>query len=212
MILESKNLQVRKIILESENKVTPVKKYLEDLYEDGKDFIKEKEVELGVDLKFLLTFGAAIPPLSKIFTEFYEFRYPELDSKDITLLVISLLSSVFFERRDHKKGIYDSIVEKGLEDELKAGEEFVGKRNLKIESFFTKFGIGVKNYSNIIKFSALVPLMSVLTNMIQEQEMSTNDVFKIFAAILLWFSFEKGGDLVKEFFSNILKSSKGDKK
>jgi hypothetical protein len=103
-------------------------------------------------------------------------------------------------------------VEKGLEDELKAGEEFVGKRNSKIESFFTKFGIGVKNYSNIIKFSALVPLMSVLTNMIQEQEMSTNDVFKIFAAILLWFSFEKSGDLLKEFFSNILKSSRGGKK
>lgn len=212
MILESKNLQVRKIILESENKVTPVKKYLEDLYEDGKNFIKEKEVELGVDLKFLLTFGAAIPPLSKVFTEFYEFRYPELDSKDITLLVISILSLIFFEARDHKKGVYDSIVKKGLEDELKAGEEFIKKRNAKLESFFTKFGIGVKNYSNIIKFSALVPLMSVLTNMIQEQEMSTNDVFKIFAAILLWFSFEKSGDLLKEFFSNILKSSRGGKK
>jgi hypothetical protein len=51
-----------------------------------------------------------------------------------------------------------------------------------------------------------------LTNMIQEQEMSTNDVFKIFAAILLWFSFEKSGDLLKEFFSNILKSSRGGKK
>ena len=207
MLLETSNLLARQIIRESENKEQPIKSYFQKLYEDGMNYLKEKEVELGTDLRFLLTFGAGIPPLSKIFSEFYQFKYPELDAADQTLLVISLICLVFFETLDNFKGINDSIVERGLEKEFETGKEFLRKRNNKIENLFSKIGIGTKNYSNIIKFSALVPLMPVLTNMINERELTTEDLFKIFGAVVVWFAFEKSGDFLKEFFSNIIKSS-----
>jgi len=207
MLLETSNLLARQIIRESENKEQPIKSYFQKLYEDGMNYLKEKEVELGTDLRFLLTFGAGIPPLSKIFSEFYQFKYPELDATDQTLLVISLICLVFFETLDNFKGINDSIVERGLEKEFETGKEFLKKRNNKIENLFSKIGIGTKNYSNIIKFSALVPLMPVLTNMINERELTTEDLFKIFGAVVVWFAFEKSGDFLKEFFSNIIKSS-----
>jgi len=207
MLLETSNLLARQIIRESENKEQPIKSYFQKLYEDGMNYLKEKEVELGTDLRFLLTFGAGIPPLSKIFSEFYQFKYPELDAADQTLLVISLICLVFFETLDNFKGINDSIVERGLEKEFETGKEFLKKRNNKIENLFSKIGIGTKNYSNIIKFSALVPLMPVLTNMINERELTTEDLFKIFGAVVVWFAFEKSGDFLKEFFSNIIKSS-----
>ena len=212
MLLETQNLIARQIIRESEDKETPIKSYFQKLYDEGVNFIKEKEVELGSDLKFLLTFGAGIPPLSKIFSEFYQFKYPELNTADETLLVISLICLVFFESLDNFKGVNDSIVERGLEKEFETGKQFLKKRNNKIENLFSKIGLGVKNYSNIIKFSALVPLMPVLTNMINEGEITTQDLLKIFGAVIVWFAFEKSGDFLKEFFSNIIKSSKSRKK
>lgn len=211
MILESKNLLVRKIIMESDNKELPIKNYFKSLYDEGIEYLKEKEVELGVDLQFLFTFGAAIPPLSKMFSEFYQFKYPELNERDINLLVVSILSVIFSVSKDSLLNLYNKIKEQGLNKELKSGEDFLKKRNEKLNSFFTKVGIGVKNYTNIIKFSALVPILPVIVNMFENSELNSSDIFKIFGSMVIWLSFEKSGDFLKEFFSGLIKSSRSNK-
>lgn len=211
MILESKNLLVRKIIMESDNKELPIKNYFKSLYDEGIEYLKEKEVELGVDLQFLFTFGAAIPPLSKVFSEFYQFKYPELNERDINLLVVSILSVIFSVSKDSLLNLYNKIKEQGLNKELKSGEDFLKKRNEKLNSFFTKVGIGVKNYTNIIKFSALVPILPVIVNMFENSELNSSDIFKIFGSMVIWLSFEKSGDFLKEFFSGLIKSSRSYK-
>lgn len=208
MLLDSTNSSVRQILRESEEKDRPIKNYLKDLSEKGKEFIREKEVEFNVDLQFLLTYGAAIPPIAKIFSEFYQFKFPELNQKDIDFLVISILAVIFYESRDFIKGIYDNLVEKGLEDEFEEGKKFMKKKNSQLETFFAKFGIGVRNYVNIIRFSALAPLLTILHDMYNAGEINFNDILKIFSGILIWFSLSGAGDFLKEFFSNIVKSSK----
>lgn len=210
MLLDSTNSSVRQIIRESEEKNRPIKNYLKDLSEKGIDFIREKEVEFNVDLQFLLTYGVAIPPIAKMFSEFYQFKFPELTQKDIDFLVISIIAVIFYESKDYIKEIYDNLVEKGLEDKFEEGKKFLRRKNSQFETFFSKFGVGVKNYINIIRFSALAPLLTIIHDMYNAGEINFNDILKIFSGILIWFSLSGAGDFLKEFFSNIVKSSRKD--
>ena len=151
---------IRHVILESAEKQTEktienVKKYTKDLYEKVKD-------HLGLNLKFLLTWGVGIGALISPIESWINENVVDITPMEVTLIAISAVMTVFFEKKADIKVLLDRIKEKGLSDTFST----VVKKTKELKKSFKKLleylGVGLSGVASMANYAFMLPLIPIM--------------------------------------------------
>ena len=151
---------IRHVILESAEKQTEktienVKKYTKDLYEKVKD-------HLGLNLKFLLTWGVGIGALISPIESWINENVADITPMEVTLIAISAVMTVFFEKKADIKVLLDRIKEKGLSDTFST----VVKKTKELKKSFKKLleylGVGLSGVASMANYAFMLPLIPIM--------------------------------------------------
>ena len=151
---------IRHVILESAEKQTEktienVKKYTKDLYGKVKD-------HLGLNLKFLLTWGVGIGALISPIESWINENVADITPMEVTLIAISAVMTVFFEKKADIKVLLDRIKEKGLSDTFST----VVKKTKELKKSFKKLleylGVGLSGVASMANYAFMLPLIPIM--------------------------------------------------
>ena len=110
--------QKRILMLESINNE------IEDSVDDNQKLFKRISrfsiEEFSNNLGFLMTWGAGIGGFVKPVNDFLEGRYPELPERNITLILLAVIGTIFMNKRTFIKEVLNKVKEKGLIEEFKS--------------------------------------------------------------------------------------------
>jgi hypothetical protein len=158
--------QYKRVILEQSQK--EVKSLMDTQMDMGKKAIEDASKWVGFDYKFLLTYAMGIGGLLPTVTKWLYKQEPSLDEAQITALVISAISLVFFETKTASEEIRNKMKEKGLESEFDKTISFLEKTKNWLSSLFDAVPEIVMKASNILAYTFLLPLSTYITNIVPD--------------------------------------------
>jgi hypothetical protein len=157
--------QYKKVILEQAKK--DVKSLMDTQLDMGRQAVEDASKWIGFDYKFLLTYAMGIGGLLPTVTKWLYNQEPTLDNAQITALIISAISLVFFETKNQSE-IKSKLEEKGLGDELNKTVDFLQKTKNWLSSLFDAVPEIVMKASNILAYTFLLPLSTYITNIVPD--------------------------------------------
>jgi hypothetical protein len=158
--------QYKRVILEQTQK--EVKSLMDTQMDMGRKAIEDASKWIGFDYKFLLTYAMGIGGLLPTVTKWLYNQEPSLDEAQITALIISAISLVFFETKTASEEIRNKMKEKGLESELDKTVTFLEKTKNWLSSLFDAVPEIVMKASNILAYTFLLPLSTYITNIVPD--------------------------------------------
>jgi len=79
-----------------------------------KEIINEAQNQIGMNLQFLLTWGAGIGGFMGPVEDFVRGKYPEIDENELVLILIGIIATYFIDNKKIVTKIYTKIQEDGL--------------------------------------------------------------------------------------------------
>jgi hypothetical protein len=176
-------MQMSVIINENQKKILIKESLIKDIsdtvknnFEFAKEILQASKEQMGINLQFLLTWGASIGGFVGPLTQFVEGENPELTPTQITSIMIGITATYYL---DNKKTIYE-ILKKIKEDGL--GEVFVKtlKKAEKLKSSFLSFieslNLTFHKVSNMMTYTFIIPLVEKILHLSQSGEISDQDI------------------------------------
>ena len=166
----------QKKILIKESLIKDISDTVKNNFEFAKEILQASKEQMGINLQFLLTWGASIGGFVGPLTQFVEGENPELTPTQITSIMIGITATYYL---DNKKTIYE-ILKKIKEDGL--GEVFVKtlKKAEKLKSSFLSFieslNLTFHKISNMMTYTFIIPLVEKILQMSQGGEITDQDI------------------------------------
>jgi hypothetical protein len=176
-------MQMSVLINENQKKILIKESLIKDIgdtvknnFEFAKEILQASKEQMGINLQFLLTWGASIGGFVGPLTQFVEGENPELTPTQVTSIMIGITATYYL---DNKKTIYE-ILKKIKEDGL--GEVFVKtiKKAEKLKSSFLSFieslNLTFHKVSNMMTYTFIIPLVEKILQMSQGGEITDQDI------------------------------------
>ena len=134
------------------------------LYSFTKSLVEKAKTIYGINIKLLLTWGAAVGGLVMPLSEFLQTGRFDLTENQQTLLLIGVACSFFYDNARVLKSVFKRIKLEGIEEQFK--EVLLKGKNLK-ESFI-KFmvasSVTIGSLLEIMAYAFLIPIITDLEN------------------------------------------------
>jgi glucosamine 6-phosphate synthetase-like amidotransferase/phosphosugar isomerase protein len=183
--------------------------------ENAKEIVKKNIEEVGkqqkINFRFLLTYGAGISTFIEPVQKYLSGQYPNLNPSDISLLVLSAISIIFFETKDYLDAI-KIISQRGLDEELKNAVSFTEKLKNRIVDILNVLGLSSYRIMDILSYSFILPLLGTIkTQLNTGVEMSSEELLKILESLIIaagitltGSTLKKGLEIISKKFFEIL--------
>ena len=193
--------QYKKLLLEeSSNKILGTLKGLKSMVSD---ILKKTQKQTKIDFEFLLTWGATIGGIVGPVSDFIDGKFPEINDMEKSLLLTGIILTYFSSNKEKLSKILVIIKEKGL---VKTFDEVLRKTE-KLEKSFLGFvdslGITVRNLSNMLAYSFLIPILPKLYQM-SETGFTNEDISELTKRLLSFGIINLSGETVKEILKKIV--------
>jgi glucosamine 6-phosphate synthetase-like amidotransferase/phosphosugar isomerase protein len=157
--------------------------------ENAKEIVKKNIEEVGkqqkINFRFLLTYGAGISTFIEPVQKYLSGQYPNLNPSDISLLVLSAISIIFFETKDYLDAI-KIISQRGLDEELKNAVTFTEKLKNRIVDILNVLGLSSYRIMDILSYSFILPILGTIkTQLNTGVEMSSEELLKILESLII---------------------------
>jgi hypothetical protein len=134
-------------------------------YEFVKKIVNDSSKQIGINLEFLITWGATIGGFVGPLEDFLSGQYPELSDLEISLILMGVISSYYIDNKTFVTKIYEKIKEEGLNQPFKT----VLNKSKELKEVFLEFigslGITLHKVTNIMSYTFIIPLIPMLYNL-----------------------------------------------
>jgi uncharacterized membrane protein len=174
-------------------------------YDFVKDVVTQASEQMGVNLQFLITWGASIGGFIGPLNEFIQGRFPELTEEQITLILTGIIATYYIDNKKMVVKILNEIKSKGIMGEFTS----VLRKSSQLKETFVEFvnslNITLHKVTNIMSYAFLIPLIPIIYNSAVNQVISSSDVKEIALRISAFGLLTVSGIAVKELFSKLIK-------
>jgi hypothetical protein len=199
--------QKRRLILEGSGDF--IVETLSKNYEFVKKVIKDSSSQIGLNLEFLVSWGATIGGFVGPLEEFLRGVEPSLSDLEVSLILTGVISSYYLDNKEYVKKIIDTIKEKGLYKPFKK----VLTKSKEFKSVFSDFigslGITLHKVTNILSYTFILPLLPILYNMVTENNISSSEISDLSKRLIGFGLLTVSGLVLKQLISKIAKRFKG---
>jgi hypothetical protein len=199
--------QKKIILLEStgENLGNIIKQHSEKL----KNIIDEAQNQIGLNLQFLMTWGAGIGGFIGPIEDFVKGRFPDLSDMEVTLILVGVIATYFFENKKFASTIYEKIKNEGLnkifEKVLRKSDEL---RNTFLD-FLESLNITFHKVTNMMSYTFIIPLIPMLYQMATEGTTNNVDLKELVTRIIGFTGLTISGILFKEMIVKMVRRFRG---
>ena len=140
--------------------------------------IKDASTQLKFDFRFLLTYGAGIGAILQSFFDYLQGTFTNLDSNQIAGLTVMAIAVVFYENKDLK-----NIIDEMKGSELSTAISYTEKIKNKFSQLLKVLGLSIHRTSNIVSYSFLVPVLSILIDVVTKHGIESSQFEMLLEAL-----------------------------
>jgi len=199
--------QKKIILLEStgENLGNIIKQHSEKLG----NIIDDAKNQIGLNLQFLLTWGAGIGGFIGPIEDFVKGRFPDLSDMEVTLILVGVIATYFLENKKIVSTIYNKIQNEGLsktfERVLRKSDEL---RNTFL-NFLESLNITFHKVTNMMSYTFIIPIIPMIYQMATEGVTNNTDLKELVTRIIGFTGLTISGILFKEMITKMAKRFRG---
>ena len=176
-------MEVSILITENQKKVLIKESLINDFsdvikrnYEFAKEILQESKTQMGVNLEFLITWGASIGGFVGPLTQFIEGKYPELTPAQLTSIAIGITATFYLDNKETIKKILNKIKEDGLSEvflsAFKKGEEL----KTTFLDFIESLNLTLSKVTNMMTYTFIIPVIEKVLHFVHEQNPTSEDI------------------------------------
>jgi hypothetical protein len=166
----------QKRLLLKESLLKDVSEVIKNNYEVASEILKSSKEQMGVNLQFLMTWGASIGGFVGPLTQFVEGNNPELTSTQVTSIMIGVIATFYLDNRETILKIVNRLKEDGLFDvyikAVSKGKEL--KRSF--VRFIESLNMTLHKVTNMMTYTFIIPLVEKILSMSQSGEITNYDI------------------------------------
>jgi hypothetical protein len=140
--------------------------------------IKDASTQLKFDFRFLLTYGAGIGAILQSVFDYLQGTFTTLDSNQIAGLTVMAIAVVFYENKDLK-----NIIDEMKGSELSTAISYTEKIKNKFSQLLKVLGLSIHRTSNIVSYSFLVPVLSILIDVVTKHGIESSQFEMLLEAL-----------------------------
>lgn len=169
-----------------------------------KEIINEAQNQIGMNLQFLLTWGAGIGGFMGPVEDFVRGKYPEIDESELVLILIGIIATYFVDNKKIVTKIYKKIYEDGLSEIfdriLKKTDTL---RNTFIE-FIDSLGLTFHKITNMLSYTFIIPILPMIYQMVEDGSTENVDLKQLAIRIISFTGLTLSGIIFKELLSKLV--------
>jgi hypothetical protein len=173
-----------------------------------KNIIDQAQNQIGMNLGFLLTWGAGIGGFIGPVEDFVRGRYPEMDEREITLVLMGVIATYFIDNKKIVTKIYNDIQENGLS---KVFEVILKKSDLlrnTFVDFIDSLGLSFHRVTNMLSYTFIIPLINPLFELLRYGTIENVDPKDLALRIIGFTGATISGIIFKELISKLVRRFK----
>lgn len=198
--------QRRRLIIESIN--NEVNENIEENLNLFKRISKFSSNEFSNNLGFLITWGAGIGGFMSPVFDFLSGKYPNLSEKDVYLILLGVLGTVFMNGKDFIYDVLKKIKENGLVNEFKTSLEKAKDLKSTFISFLKSIDINVGSIMTMLSYAFMIPALGPIINFIQSGGVSYDEVKLLVSALGMSSLVTLSSKTLSEFFKKLIRRLK----
>jgi hypothetical protein len=199
--------QRKKLLLESS--LGQVGDMVKQNYNFVRKILKESSKQMGMNLEFLVTWGASIGGFIGPLNDYIQGKFPEVSGMDLSLILTGVISMHYIDNKELNRRIISKIKERGLTDifsvAARKSEEF---KSIFFE-FIASLNLTLHKVSNIMSYTFILPIIPMLFQLAQSGEFNQNDIRQISMRLAGFGLLTVSGNIIREIFTKIINRFKG---
>ena len=157
----------QKSIILAENIGSEINNKLKNMKTFTKTIITSTKKQTGLDLNFLLTWGATLGGFMGPVAKYMEGKNPTLTDSDIALISVGIILTYYNNNKEDLKKVLDLIKERKLSGEFDDALMVADEVKIKFLNFIESLGVTMSSIGNMMAYTFLIPLLPELYNLSQ---------------------------------------------
>jgi hypothetical protein len=198
------NEQQKKLILK-ESIVDNIRKSIEEGYEYTTKVLSDVKKDYGLNLEFLITWGASIGGFIAPVGDFVQGKYPQITDIELSLILTGIIAVHYLDNKKQIEKILLKIKEEGLSDVFKVGLKKSNELKNTLFNFLESLNITLFKVSKIMSYAFIVPILLMIFNMVKSGQISTSDAKEITIRIVGSGVVSLSGIVVRDLVTKLIK-------
>jgi hypothetical protein len=207
---------MRIIITESQKRMILLENIGEDLgsiikqhAERVKKLISEVQNQIGMNLQFLLTWGAGIGGFMGPVEDFVRGRFPELTDLQVFLIILGVISTHLIENKELNKKILDKIKEDGILKQFKISSKKTNELKSVFSDFVESLGVTFHRITNMLSYTFIIPIIPMIYQMVTDGLVTNSDLKSLATRVIAFTGLTISGILFKDLITKMVRRFKG---
>jgi hypothetical protein len=198
------NEQQKKLILK-ESIVDNIRKSIEEGYEYTTKVLSDVKKDYGLNLEFLITWGASIGGFIAPVGDFVQGKYPQITDIELSLILTGIIAVHYLDNKKQIEKILLKIKEEGLSDVFKVGLKKSNELKNTLFNFLESLNITLFKVSKIMSYAFIVPILLMIFNMVKSGQISPSDAKEITIRIVGSGVVSLSGIVVRDLVTKLIK-------
>jgi hypothetical protein len=174
-------------------------------YDFATSIIKESSEQLGMNLQFLMTWGASIGGFIGPINNFLNGKYPNLSDLEASLILTGVIATYYFDNTEMAKKIFLKIKEDGLsapfKDAFDKGKEFKDS----FMDFILSLNMTLHKVTNMMSYTFILPLLPMLYDIGKSGTYTDHDIKQIGLRLASFGILTVSGVMIRELVTKLIK-------
>jgi len=208
---------MRIIITESQKRMIILENIGEDLgsiikqnVERVKTLVLEVQNQIGMNLQFLLTWGAGIGGFMGPVEDFVRGKFPELTDLQVFLIILGVLSTHLIENKELNKKILDKIKEGGILKQFKVTSKKTSELKSVFYDFVESLGVTFHRITNMLSYTFIIPIIPMIYQMVTDGLVTNGDLKSLVTRVIAFTGLTISGILFKDLITKMVRRFKGE--
>jgi len=178
---------------------------LEQMSSFTKKVLKESSKQIGMNLEFMIGWGAAIGGFMGPINDFVKGNHPKLSDVELSLIITGLIANYFFDNKELSMKVLKKLKENNLMDVYKEAKSKSSQLFKTFVEFIQSLNLQLQKVTNIMSYTFIIPLLPMIYDIAKSGHINMNQTKEIAIRIAGFATLTVSGIMLKNLLWKLIK-------